>query len=554
MTTQARKISSQKEVKNYKAESYTGIYGMHKYWSKKPYNIIRDFIKKYSKADEIVVDPFCGSGVSIIESVLCGRKAIGFDVNPSAIFITEQMLNKVPTEKLISSFEKIEIKIKDEINNYYTVLREGKKYKGTHYIWENNLLMEVWYENENGKKVIDKPLKSDLTLINSFDYRLITNFYPKENFFQNSRINAHGKNKLFNLFTPRNLKALALIMNEIELIEDINIKNTLKFCFTSSVGQASKMVFVIKKRKNTANSEKVEKKEVGSWVIGYWMPKECFEINVWKCFENRYNKILKAKKEQETLNYNVFKSSNFKKLITHEKNLLLLNESAQSALKIIPDNSVDYIITDPPHGNRIPYLELSMLWNSWLKLFPNYDDEIIVSEAKERNKNAENYHFLLDQVFDQIQRILKVNKHFSLMFNSLDDNTWINIISKLHSLDFELIKVETLEYSANSVVQDTRKQGLKTDFIITFRKNPLKSRNNLEIISILEHEKKILDIVNNLFLKRIGDGLETYEILNLVFKYYLTRDTFFKISDVIKILNLNYEYKNNKWQKLQLTN
>jgi len=46
---------------NYTAESYTGIYGMHKYWSKKPYNIIRDFILQYTKKDDIVVEPFCGS-------------------------------------------------------------------------------------------------------------------------------------------------------------------------------------------------------------------------------------------------------------------------------------------------------------------------------------------------------------------------------------------------------------------------------------------------------------------------------------------------------------
>jgi hypothetical protein len=40
------------------AESYTGIYSMHKYWSKKPYNIIQNFILRYTNEDEIVVDPF----------------------------------------------------------------------------------------------------------------------------------------------------------------------------------------------------------------------------------------------------------------------------------------------------------------------------------------------------------------------------------------------------------------------------------------------------------------------------------------------------------------
>lgn len=73
---------------NHVAESYTGIYGMHKYWSKKPYNIIRDFILRYTNMGEIVIDPFCGSGISIAESIFTGRKAIGIDINPSAIFIS----------------------------------------------------------------------------------------------------------------------------------------------------------------------------------------------------------------------------------------------------------------------------------------------------------------------------------------------------------------------------------------------------------------------------------------------------------------------------------
>lgn len=54
-----------KDKINHIAKSYTGIYGMHKYWSKKPYNIIRDFILRYTTKGEIVIDPFCGSGISM---------------------------------------------------------------------------------------------------------------------------------------------------------------------------------------------------------------------------------------------------------------------------------------------------------------------------------------------------------------------------------------------------------------------------------------------------------------------------------------------------------
>ena len=58
------------------------------------------------------------------------------------------------------------------------------------------------------------------------------------------------------------------------------------------------MVFVIKRRNKTKENGNIvtEKKEAGSWVIGYWQPNEYFENNVWTCFETRFKKILKAKK------------------------------------------------------------------------------------------------------------------------------------------------------------------------------------------------------------------------------------------------------------------
>ena len=50
-------------------KSYTGIYSMHKYWSKKPFNVISKYVEEYTKPNDIVLDPFLGSGISSIESV-----------------------------------------------------------------------------------------------------------------------------------------------------------------------------------------------------------------------------------------------------------------------------------------------------------------------------------------------------------------------------------------------------------------------------------------------------------------------------------------------------
>ncbi len=536
---------------NHKAESYKGIYALHKYWSKKPYNIIRNFITKYTEEGEIVLDPFCGSGISITEAIITNRKAIGIDINPISIFITEQLINKIPPQKTLHEYEKLKSEVKSQIDGFYKVKRASEEYIGTHFIWKENELIELWYNKFNGKKgkIIDTPSPEDIEFAKSFSYKNIPYHYPQRKFFHNTRINAYRNKHVYELFTPRNLHALSILLNKIENIENDKISNLLKFVFTSSVGQASKMVFVVKRRgKYTGDDDKkIERKEVGSWVIGYWVPKENFEINVWNCFENKFRKTLKAKSEQYSRSFEVKKAENFNEL-TNDKNLLLINLPSQKVLKNFPDESVDYIITDPPHGNRQPYLELSMMWNEWLKFNVDYSDEIIISESKDRNKDVKDYFKLLNIALEEIVRVLKPNKYFSLIFNSLDDETWINLIKKMNELNLDLHKVETLGYSANSVVQDTREKGLKTDFIITFKKVKNKISKNLQLVYLNSERSHIVKLINEYLSQSIYGQLETYQILNLLFSDLLHSNKFMKLTDILKILEKDFR-KDNKWKK-----
>ncbi len=522
------------EKGHHKANSYTGIYGMHKYWSKKPYNIIRTFIEKYSSKNEIVLDPFCGSGISVVESIILGRKAIGIDINPVAIFIAEQMVKKIDISEVLRVFEEVKRKIKNEIDELYKIERDGKSIYATHFIWQGDKLMEIWYSNGNRKRMVFKPFREDEINAKKIKIEDIPYFYPQTSFFNNSRINTNKGRRVYDLFTTRNLYALSMLYNEIENVEKDEVRDLLKFVFTSSVGQSSKMVFVVNNRGKKGGNT-MGKKEVGSWVIGYWTPQNFFEINVWRNFENRFKKILKAKKEQLYINYEIRETQNIQDVIYENANLCLLNKPAQKELKQFPDNSIDYIITDPPHGDRIPYLELSMLWNSWLKKEVNFEDEIIISNAKERKKDINDYNRLINDVFAEVYRILKPNRYFSLMFNSLDDETWINLITNLSKIGFRLSNIETLGYSANSVVQDNRKKGLKTDFVLTFRKDTSLKSNNIKILSLKEHKKYLEDKIFKIIKEE--DNKEIYSLINQVFKYFLKKEEFFRISEVIKIIN-----------------
>ncbi|MCB0637958.1 MAG: DNA adenine methylase, partial [Lewinella sp.] len=261
--------NSRKEI-SYHAESYKGLYAMHKYWGKKPFNIMADFIKKYTNEGDIVLDPFCGSGVSISEAVFNARKGLGVDINPSSILITKNVIKTFNCKRILELFSEIESAVKDEIQELYLVERDGNRYVGQNFLWEQGRITEIRYSGGSRKKHVVAPKQDDIERANELSYESILKFFPNQNFLHNSRINANRDKKISDLFTPRNLYALSLLFSEIEKIKDVDLRDFFKFCFTGSIGQASKMVFVIKRRNKSKNGEvplQIEKKEVGSWVI-----------------------------------------------------------------------------------------------------------------------------------------------------------------------------------------------------------------------------------------------------------------------------------------------
>jgi len=454
--------TSKKNVK-----TYDTIYAMHKYWAKKPHDKINEYIQKYSKKANIVCDPFSGSGIALIEAYNSKRKAIGIDINPIASSITKGILTPIDIEKFEKEFKKIETDCKEKINSFYQIKRNDKTFVGSHFVWMNGKLDEVRYQNGKLKKL--KPTISDKRLADSFEYEKIKQFFPKDKLFDNARINANSKSRICDLFTPRNTTALAILLERINKIRDKEIRNVFRLCFSSMLGQASKMVFVINNSYTNNGKKKLKTRKIGSWIIGYWVPNEHFELNVWNCFVSRYNRMLASKQlQQEEFDSPEFVSS-FRNL--KKGDILLLNQSVIEGLKKIPKNSVDYIVTDPPHGDRIPYLELSQMWNSWLKNKVNYKREIIISDAKNRNKDILDYLYLLEKSMTEMVRVLKPNKYLTLMFNTHSERTWEEIFAFTKKIGLQIHDISTLNYSHNSVVQEHKAQGLRFDFVLTFKKS-----------------------------------------------------------------------------------
>lgn len=549
---------TQRVLDELKPKTYTGFYSMHKYWSKKPYNLVSSFISRFSNRDDVVLDPFCGSGITAIEALKSYRRAVVVDLNPIAVFITEISLSPVDIYTLKTSLQIIKAKLADVLKDLYSTKCEkcgdlvlfpdiSDHAVITHTIWSNGTPTEIWYKCDlcGTKKAAKKPDQYDLQNISRIEQIAIPYWYPQTELFENYRINAKAGMRVDQLFTRRNLYALAALFKAIEETEDIFVRDHLRFCFTAAVGQASKMVFVVRERGKMSGKNKNVKVEVGSWVVGYWIPDENFEINVWNCFENRFERIFKGKQElYGMLPEPVIKARDFNDVRDGQANILILNQSATN-LPQIPDNSIDYIFTDPPHGDRIPYMELSLLWNSWLGFIPDYKSELVISNSKLRQKDSRDYENGLYSAFAEIERVLKPGKYCSIAFNSLDDQVWLSLLNIFNSIGFEIVEIDSMQYSANSVIQDNRKGGLKSDFVITCKKIG-KSKHQADMIKYVDFDDEIAAVVRS-FVSRTGYGVYIYEILNFVVSRSMKTSKFYKISDLLKFIKTELKSEGFRW-------
>jgi len=68
------------------SSSYS-THSFHAYAAKFPPQLPRVFIEELTEPEEVVLDPMMGSGTTLVEALLCGRRTIGCDLDPLAVKI-----------------------------------------------------------------------------------------------------------------------------------------------------------------------------------------------------------------------------------------------------------------------------------------------------------------------------------------------------------------------------------------------------------------------------------------------------------------------------------
>lgn len=487
------------------------MYVMHKYWARKPSNVVLEYIKNYTKENDVVLDPFVGSGVTAIEAVKLGRKAVGIDLNPMSIFISRMTGKPADIEAILQAFDTIAEKCKEEIESFYktTCPKCGEAGTILASIWDRvaDEVTEIRYACARCKKRMKKkPAKADIAFVKKLNSKPIRTWYPRDKFpdgitFAQGRREA-GPN-FSDLFTKRNLRGLSVLWQSIQDIKPESLRDFMSFAFTSMVHLASKMTPVRPSRPFSS-----------FWALNsYWVPPSYMESNVWYLFKSAVTgrQGLVAAKEDCNATVKRWKEAKRFEDLNDDANVLLKVHNTLELQEIIPDNSIEYVFTDPPYGGAVPYAELCTMWALWKGFATNYDDEITINH----DKNFEYYHKMLQAAFRQVYRVLKNGKYLTVTFHSTDIKVWNSIINAVVLAGFDLEKIVYQPPARPSAKGLLVPYGSAVgDYYIRFRK-PEKASTTSDFAEVTEeqYEKAVVKAAKSILAHRGEPTAYTY-ILN----------------------------------------
>ena len=507
---------------------------MHKYWGKKPSNNLKKLIEEFSNEGDTVLDPFSGYGVFCCEALILNRNVISNDLNPIANFINKQLLNKSINLDLVKKQWK-DIKNEFEFfnSNWFKWEYHGDSVELLSVLRnEEDVPLKAKFNKKGANKAIEISLDENLT--NTFlrfesEYE-IEDWYPNNVLITNSRISAKKGMKVPDLFTKRTLACHARLLSLIEKHSSGFELDLFKITFTANLANCSRLVPPIKSRGEMSQ---------GAWMTGFYTGRTYIENNVLNYFENRLNKSIKGKLDY-LQQFGGGGLLNFNQIEYKNGYSVLQNDAKQLDLA---DESVDYVFTDPPYGDAVPYFEQSVIWNSWLKFAPDYKNEIVVSDSKVRNKGISVFEEEINGAFSEIRRVLKKDKYFSLTYHSLSGLEWKAITNACITNGFELYDFEWLVQKTFTPRQLNRVKSIKGDVLVTFVKSDL--TNGL----IKKSNSDITEIFINKIEKWLSESnLGTNEIFLRVMKMVFAEKILIGDVDLIKILTKNFNFsESQKW-------
>jgi DNA modification methylase len=507
----------------------TPIYNMHSYHQgKKPHDAIRQYIRHYTKAGDVVMDPFSGSGGTSLAALMEGRHAIAIDRSPAATFITKNYCTAVDMVGLNQSFAAIRNRVKPEMD------------------W----LYETRCDRCGGKATTAFTVYSYV-----FQCPRCLKKVPLFDCVEAEGRTAAGKSRKISACPhchakghTEEISTRAARLPPIPVLVGYMCEGACR----PARGQRQHNDPEAKKRAYFEKHDLARLEEIESRTIPYWIPPHKM-MNVeddsqpwgvkWRAGTSSFRTVADlftkrnlwalaawmASAQQAgddrirftvgslllglsrmcqydprwSFPYPLQRGTYYVPQISKEMNALtavtsklertmsrawraiadavadqerrpsaIVSTQSSTCLSEVPSNSVDYVFTDPPYSDNVQYGELNFVWEAWLGFDTRWHDEEIIVNGH-RGKTEADWAIMMRQAMAECYRVLKPGRWLSLCYHDTSEGTWALVQDIVAEVGFIVDKSDTtlfIDTGTKSYNQLTADKATKRDLVLNLRK------------------------------------------------------------------------------------
>lgn len=456
----------------------TAFYNAHSYHTKVPPEAIRPFIEHFSKPGDVVLDPFCGSGMTGVAAAMEGRRAILNDLSTAAVHLAWNHTHVCDGDELEAAFDRVAASVKADFDRYYATRDEagapatirwtlwstrhrcpqcradfllwdtvdrktGRMTRDTecpacdhhadrrHFEVIGNEPALISFDRPNGPRGERAATERDLEDAERFASETTEAPFPDvplgadREMYQRCALHLQGIRSVRDMYTDRNRLALSVLWKAIQTEPDDRLRAALAFAFTNTAWHGTKM--------RRFNARGGHRPLTGT----LYVPQLSAEANVLE--------VMRKKIGQLRSYYAAFKPAGVEPPC-------VISGSATD-LSRISNGSIDYIFTDPPFGSNIFYADCNLIWEAWLGRVTDPALEAVVNRSllpADGGKTLTDYSLLMTASLAEMARVLKPGGWATVVFHNTDSAVWRSLSEAASAAGFEFHEAASLDRKQQS--------------------------------------------------------------------------------------------------------
>lgn len=293
-----------------------------------------------------------------------------------------------------------------------------------------------------------KPDAADLDLLQKIDVLPLPHdvpvvAFPFSDMWEAPRMRDKGITNTHHMFLPRAAQAMGVLWAKAQACPDARLRLFLVFFVEQAIWGMSVL----------ARYAPTHFSQVNQYLAGvYYVSSQHAECSPWYILDGKLDRLIKT--------FGTFKIGS---------GWAAVNTGSAASLPL-SDNSIDYIFTDPPFGENLPYAELNFLVEAWHSVMTQAKLDAIVDRSKENRaaqKSVDDYRRLMADCFKEYFRVLKPGRWMTVVFSNTQAAVWNSLQTAMQEAGFVVANVSALDKQQGSFKAITTAVAVKQDLVIS---------------------------------------------------------------------------------------